>query len=161
MNDKPEAEVNPYTNFSIDESPTLKNFRSGKIYGGIGRALYIVLTLALFLMYMVAIAIVPESPSAASAALATLAVLLLYMVLSLIPVYYRLKNVGMNPFCCLLSLIPIVSIFISLRCLMCPEGYADTKQLDLAGKIIAGIVISLGVACFGLVVIAIVSGRLN
>jgi len=33
---------------------------------------------------------------------------------------------------------------------MCPEGYQDTKKLDTAGKIIAGIFIGLAVA--GLVI---------
>ncbi|MCW0217276.1 MAG: hypothetical protein OJI67_03035, partial [Prosthecobacter sp.] len=55
----------------------------------------------------------------------------------------RLKNIGMNPLWCLIMLIPIVGVLIHLRCLILPEGFADTKKMDTAGKVIMGILAAL------------------
>ncbi len=49
---------------------------------------------------------------------------------------FRFKNQGSNPWLCLLALIPIVNLYIFGRCLVCPKGFADTKQLDGPGKVI-------------------------
>jgi len=52
------------------------------------------------------------------------------VLLLLVPVYYRLKNTGMNPWWCLGSLVPIVNLYIWFRCFLFPEGYSKTKKLD-------------------------------
>ncbi len=67
---------------------------------------------------------------------ATLIVSLLFMLL-LITVFQRLKNIGIHPGWCLLMLVPIANLLVVIGCLLFQEGYADTKKLDIAGKIIA------------------------
>ena len=75
------------------------------------------------------------------------------LVLSFVLIVNRLHNIGMNGWWSLLILVPIVNLFVGIRCLICPEGYQDTKTLDTAGKVIAGILIGLGIlAVVGLVV---------
>ena len=53
----------------------------------------------------------------------------------------RLNNIGMNGWWSVLLLVPFANIYISVKCLICPEGYQDTKKLDMASKIIAGVFI--------------------
>lgn len=55
----------------------------------------------------------------------------------------RLKNIGATSWYSLLILIPFVNFIIGIYCLVCPEGYYFTKKLDLPGKIISGIIISV------------------
>ena len=78
------------------------------------------------------------------------------IVISVLPfvlIVNRLHNTGMSGWWSLLTLVPIVNLFVGVRCLMCPEGYQDTKILDTAGKVIAGIIIGPGIlAVVGLVV---------
>jgi hypothetical protein len=86
---------------------------------------------------------------------AGLMVALLFTAVSFIPVYYRLMNIGMNPWWCLLMLVPIANLLVGIRCLICPEGYADTKKLDTAGKVVTFIVLGLFVLVIGAVVVAV------
>jgi len=52
---------------------------------------------------------------------------------------YRLANLGMNRQWAYALLIPIVNIWLLLRCFACPTGYADHKTLDdVAKKCFAG-----------------------
>jgi len=55
----------------------------------------------------------------------------------------RLKNIGYSGWWSVLLFVPLANIFLGLRCLICPAGYADTKRLDLAGKIITGIAVTV------------------
>ena len=49
-------------------------------------------------------------------------------------------------------LVPIANLLIGIRCLICQEGYADTKKLDKAGKITTYIVLAI----FLLVLVSVV-----
>jgi len=55
----------------------------------------------------------------------------------------RLKNMGYSGWWSVLIFVPLANLLVGLRCLICPAGYADTKRLDLAGKIITGIVVTV------------------
>ncbi len=66
--------------------------------------------------------------------------------------YQRCKNIGMNPWWCLGIIVPLVNIFVGLRCTAYPEGYEDHKTLDGPAKIIIGIF----VAAIILTIIAVV-----
>jgi uncharacterized membrane protein YhaH (DUF805 family) len=68
---------------------------------------------------------------------------LLLIPLSYMLTAYRLKNIGDNPWCCLLMLIPIVNLILQIRCFLFQEGYADTKRLDAAGKTISWLLFSI------------------
>lgn len=65
------------------------------------------------------------------------------LILSLMLVASRLRNIGSNGWWCLLMLIPIVNIFVGLRCLAMPEGYRDHRTLDTAGKVVIGLFIGI------------------
>ena len=75
----------------------------------------------------------------------------LFMVVYLFPAYYRLKNIGMNPWWCLLMLVPLANLLVVFRCLAFQEGYEDTKKLDTAGKVITFLVL-------GFVILLIIGG---
>lgn len=79
------------------------------------------------------------------------------IALSFVLVVNRLHNIGMNGWWSLLILVPLANLFIGVKCVMCPEGYQDTKKLDTAGKIIAGIFIGLAVVVFVIGTIAVLS----
>ena len=79
------------------------------------------------------------------------------IALSFVLVVNRLHNIGMNGWWSLLILVPLANLFIGVKCVMCPEGYQDTKKLDTAGKIIAGIFVGLAVVVFVIGTIAVLS----
>lgn len=62
----------------------------------------------------------------------------------------RLNNIGKSGWWALLVFIPLISLVVVVPCLMAPEGYADTKKLDLPGKIIGGLLL----AQIGLLILA-------
>lgn len=68
---------------------------------------------------------------------------LLARVVSLIPVYYRLKNIGMNPWGCRLMLVGLVNLLVAIRCFVLQEGYVDTKKHDTSAKVITCIGVGL------------------
>ena len=57
----------------------------------------------------------------------------------------------------LLMFVPFANIYIGVKCAVCPEGYQDTKKLDTAGKILAGIFIGFVV----LMVIGVIMAELG
>lgn len=59
------------------------------------------------------------------------------MVLALFPAHSRLKNIGRNPNWCFLVLLPIVSLFVTVPCLVLPAGYQHHRRLDTSAKVIA------------------------
>ena len=61
----------------------------------------------------------------------------LMSLLFLFPIAERIRNMGWSPWWCLLSLIPIINLFVGVACLACPEGYAQSRKLDMPGKIVA------------------------
>ena len=123
-------------------------------YGGIRRLQYLGIMFGLAIVKTVLdVGIVFAGPSGG----ATLIVTVLFMIVSVIPAYYRLKNIGMNPWWCLLMLVPIASLLVGIRCLVFQEGYVDTKKLDAPGKAVTHIFLGL----FVLVVIALVVWVIN
>jgi uncharacterized membrane protein YhaH (DUF805 family) len=122
-----------------------------KHYGGIRRLPYLGIIIGLaILRAIVVVGGGTDDPSDAG----TLIVFLL-MVVAFMPVYYRLKNIGMNPWWCLLMVVPIANLIVAFRCLAFQEGYVDTKKLDTAGTVTTFIVVGL----FVLLVIAVIWRR--
>ena len=116
-------------------------------YGGIRRLAYFAIMTALLAAYVVLITWTsPTSPSNPAGASGTDKWEWFGMPLSqwarfafavqVIPVYLRLKNIGMNPWWCLLALVPLLNLFVAIRCLVFQEGYVETEQLDKVGKVI-------------------------
>lgn len=46
----------------------------------------------------------------------------------------RLKNMGSNPWWCLLTVVPVANIILGFRCLVNQEGYVETRKLDQSGR---------------------------
>lgn len=66
----------------------------------------------------------------------------------------RLKNIGAHWAWVFALIVPFLNIYLAWRCLACPEGYVDHKQLDTAGKVVTGLFIGvfvLGIAAAVLV----------
>lgn len=109
-------------------------------YGGIGRLAYLGIAIVLGVVQNVVAELFARDDNTR---FGILVVNIAFLFLSVIPVYYRLTNTGMNPWWCLLLIVPIANLFIVIRCLVCQEGYEDTKKLDTAGKVVAFIVVGL------------------
>jgi uncharacterized membrane protein YhaH (DUF805 family) len=69
----------------------------------------------------------------------------------------RLHNIGRSGLWSILIIVPIANFFVGIPCAIFPEGYQDTKKLDTAGKIIAGIFIGLALVVFLIGTIAVLS----
>ena len=118
---------NPYTSPQRPVVATDTALPLPRHYGGIGRLSFLGLWIGLILLNIL-IAVFIESD------LAGLLGLLLGLA-SFALIYFRLENIGVNPWWCLAFLVPILNLLIFIRCLVMPEGYADAKELDAAGKV--------------------------
>ena len=88
---------------------------------------------------------------AAEAPMASLIVALLALVASIYLGFLRFKNIGHSGWLALLFIVPIANLFVGIMALAFPPGYAITKQMDTAGKIIIGLFV-------GVVIIGIIAG---
>lgn len=80
---------------------------------------------------------------------------LFVIVIALVLVVQRLKNIGMSPWWALLIFVPIGNIWLGFRCITAQEGYIETRRLDSTGRVIAGLVIGFWVLVLVLVVVAV------
>lgn len=55
-------------------------------------------------------------------------------------VWPRLKNIGVNPWWSLLSIVPVVNLFIAYGCLVCQEGWVEVRRLDSTGRTVSWII---------------------
>jgi len=143
---------NPYRSPQASNLSAEVAIRTPRHYGGIRRLPYLGIMIGLAIVQNVLLVAVGLADSTGAG---TLLVALFFMVVSFIPVYYRLKNIGMNPWWCLLMLVPIANLLVGIRCLVFQEGYVDTKKLDTAGKVITYIVLGLFILVIVAVVIAV------
>ena len=105
--------------------PPLPNVSTTKEYDGIGRIP--------FLLGLLGISFASTGLELYSSG--SLLPSLLALVLSFVLVIARLRNIGANSWLSLLILAPLLNLYLVFRCLVEPEGYQDTKQLDKAGNI--------------------------
>ena len=132
---KEQQAVNPYA--APQTSPSQATFKPHGTYAGIGRLPYFGIVVGIGLVFIVVFSFVLGTlgPEGSGALLPFL--LLAHTGVSLVPVYFRLMNIGMSPWLCLLTLVPIINIFIGIRCLIYPEGWEDHRQFDTAAKVIS------------------------
>ncbi len=128
--------------------------RTSRHYGGIRRLPYLGIVIGLAIVQNVLIVAIGASDLTGAA---TLMLALFFMVVSFIPVYYRFKNIGMNPWWCLLMLVPIANLLVVIRCLVFQEGYVDTKKLDTAGRVVTYIVLGFFALVVALIIVVIIS----
>lgn len=123
------------------------NIRSGPTesaispIGGIGRLQFILGAIIVSIVLTMLGILLPAGMSAVIVGVGVAA--------SLSLAYFRMKNIGVNPWFCLLWLIPLVGFGVTIFCVAFPEGWKYHRQLDLSGKVAIGV---LGVIfIFGLV----------
>lgn len=79
-------------------------------------------------------------------------IFILAYVILVVATYYRMKNIGHNPWFSLLAFIPIVHVVVSAWSQILPEGYWDTKKLDT----VAIVLLVLHILFFLLAIIALI-----
>jgi uncharacterized membrane protein YhaH (DUF805 family) len=143
---------NPYQS-PLDDTLAVPLDESLREYGGIGRLAY----LGYSFLVGVGTNVLAAAGAGTEAGPAILVIAVIGSIaLSLYVVVQRLKNMGYSGWWSLLIFVPLANIFVGLRCLICPQGYADTKKLDTAGKVVTGIVVVL----FLLFVLALVASNM-
>ena len=113
-------------------------------YGGIGRLAFFGISVVLGVVQNVTLTKTLETNPGGGCLLA-----LVFVFLGFLPSYYRLKNIGMSPWWCLLLIVPVANLLVIGRCLVCQEGWADTRKLDVPGKIALTILLGF----FGLLLV--------
>jgi len=116
-------------------------------YGGIGRLGYILGVFGIGFLQGIIEVTSREDPSIS----AVLSLIVFVVVFGL--AVSRLNNIGMSGWWSLLMLIPVVGLYVLIKCIVCPEGYEHTKKLDTAGKVLAGLFLAFII----LVVISVIA----
>ena len=124
-------EPHPIESAPESETNTPVSEEEGVSYGGIGRGAYFGLTILLLVI---------AGTLGASGAFGAEGHYIM-VIPSLIVGGMRYKNIGYSPLLVLLALIPLVGFVVGYQCLALPPGYAQTKQSDIAMKIVSGIYI--------------------
>jgi hypothetical protein len=142
---------NPYSSpVAFDQK--LESSSGNRHYGGIRRLPYLGIAIGMGVVQNIVVGLLASDEALQRL---SLFVVMGFLILSFVPVYYRLMNIGMNPWWCLLMIVPIANLFIGIRCLVCQEGYEDTKKLDTAGKVVTFIVVGLFLLVIGLVIVSV------
>jgi hypothetical protein len=142
---------NPYSSpVAFDQK--LESSRGNRHYGGIRRLPYLGIAIGMGVVQNILVGLIASDEALQSL---SLFVVIGFLILSFVPVYYRLMNIGMNPWWCLLMIVPIANLFIGIRCLVCQEGYEDTKKLDTAGKIVTFIVVGLFLLVIAIAILSV------
>lgn len=119
-----------YEDIGFDSDESIDFFDRYKEYGGIGRLTYFLSFLGVgILSSIVETARIVNSASFVFS-IVILGVLIILTIL-------RLQNIGRSRWWSVLLPIPIIGFFIViLPCLVCQEGYEETKVLDRTGSVI-------------------------
>lgn len=131
-------EFNPYQ--APQSLPAIPLSKPKGYYGGINRITYFLFNFVLAITSVFTRENLPLT--------------LILVVLSLAVIALRLKNIGMNGWFSLMSLIPVLNLLVAYRCIACQEGYADSQRLDGAGRVISWIfwifiTLALGIIAYG------------
>lgn len=122
-----------------------------RVYGGIQRLPYFGLSVVAAIVFQVitfSLGFSAEPERATGNAGLYLIWVGMFIAVTLWLVASRSINSGYSPWWCLAYFVPILNILVGIRCLACPEGYAQHKTLDTAGKIVGAIFIALMVLAF-------------
>jgi uncharacterized membrane protein YhaH (DUF805 family) len=122
-----------------------QEYREQKHYGGIRRLGYFLGMLGAGVLYEVCSMAADGEPGVTSVGS------IIALAISFILAVNRLRNIGTSGWDSLLILVPLANIYIGIKCLICQEGYEDTKKLDTTGRMIVGVSIGLilGVSLLG------------
>lgn len=142
-------ETNPYQTPSSESSAM--SGMPNRTYGGIRRLPYFGFTfLAAIIYQVVVVGIVAAlggggngNGNGGIVLGVTIVALLAYLGVLFYIAGQRLINIGSSPWWCLGLMVPLLNIFVGIRCLICPEGYSDHKTLDTPAKVILGLAIAM------------------
>ncbi|MEO9593075.1 hypothetical protein [Rhodopirellula bahusiensis] len=142
-------EQNPYqTTIEIAEDSYATG---GMRYGGIGRLAFALGYFGITAVQWI-LAEVAYSVSNAGMVSVEIPLALIAGVATIALSWYRMINQGSSGFWAFATIIPLINLFVFLRCMVCPEGYADTKTLDTAGKVIGLVLFAMVLGIVGLIV---------
>ena len=151
--DSPQEVINPYASpLSNPSSETTLTDDTPVEYPGLSRLPYFVrIVVSVFVMIVVMAAMMPLFTRFDNPILVVIGVVgIIGFLVYVIRLHsLRLKNIGVSPWFLLLMLVPLVSNLLSIALLACPTGYAQTRKLDTAGKITAGVLIILTILSLG------------
>lgn len=131
--------INPYqATAEVSSDP----FVSPRTYGGIGRGAYVASAVGVGVLQNILqdLARSNMGPSAGTVASMTSIIslgLLIWVTAQ------RMINQGSSGWWGIGVIIPILNLFVAMRCLICPEGFADHRTLDTIGKVIGGLLLGL------------------
>jgi len=140
-----------------NSQPTTGEIEQQRNYGGIRRLGYFFGTLGLSASLQIYMGIFHLKPDPTTIFIELFIEFILVLSLTFVLVVNRLRNIGMSGWWSVGMLVPIANVYLGVKCLACPEGYQDTKKLDSAGKVIAGIFIGVLTFCITVIVIAFIS----
>ena len=63
------------------------------------------------------------------------------LVVQVVLIFLRIKNLGYSGLYFLLVFVPFINILPLFQATICPTGYADTKKLDTIGSVLAGLIL--------------------
>lgn len=109
-------------------------------YGGIKRLPYLAIMLGFGIVYVLIFAIARINSGNPTA------LVWVFHFASIVPADYRLKNIGMSRWWLLLLFVPGLNLIVLIHCLICQEGYNETKKLDKIGKAVVYVFIGIGLA---------------
>lgn len=134
------------------KSDLIRQDEKEKIYGGVGRVVYFFGQVGLLIISVILYPIATAKSLSPLVFTMFATISFIVFILSFALIVNRLNNIGKSGLWSLLAFVPVANLYIGLICIMCPEGYQDTKKLDTAGKIIAciffGFVLLLVVGLF-------------
>ncbi len=113
----------------------------GRAYGGLRRLAYVACLVVIGIIVALVDSVTEPGLLELLTLLAALAAALYLMVL-------RFRNQGATGWWVLAAFVPLVNLYIGVRALAYPEGYADRRRLDLAGK--AVVFVAVGVLAVAL-----------
>ena len=149
MSNQSDDQRSPYA--TPESTQSLGEVETQRVYGGIRRLPYFafsVLSAVVFQVIAFALGYSEEATASTENAGIFLIVLGIFLAITLWLVASRSINSGYSPWWCLGIFIPILNIIVGIRCLACPEGYAQHKTLDTAGKVIGIIFLAVMVLVF-------------
>jgi uncharacterized membrane protein YhaH (DUF805 family) len=139
------SEYNPFA------APATAGYASensqGRTYGGIGRLAYFGYS---FLVNIIS-GVLQAAMIAGEMGGLVLIVSVVGMVFGIWIAVQRLINVGLSGWWVLGLIVPILNIWVAIQCIAAPEGYAQHKTLDTAGKVIIGLFLGAIVLVIALV----------
>lgn len=119
--------MNPYSAPAVTFDPLAAEGRP--TFGGVNRSQYITWTIASWILNCVVLRILAPHLGAYAQVVA-IGFLLFQIGVIFYLVAQRHINLGYSPYWAIGMLIPLVNLFVGVRCMVFPEGYAHHRRLD-------------------------------